>query len=257
MLVQLALHFDWRIGFTAVLVPGIVTALLVSILIHEPVRSDAKPLIKDAQDGAAPGPLNGVLHLRNVWLCAGLCCFYVAYLNAGFTFLPLYYINIRHFSSQEMSLLMGVLGISAVLFAYLLPAASDRLGRRPVMMVSSLLSAVSPLAALYVSSPIGLLASLMLIGWAMSGTVSLIASIIPAETVPPNRLSTTIGLIIAIGVIVGGLAGPGAAGWIADHWGLRAPLLLQVGYAAGALLFSTALIETLPRNTQTKPCAQT
>jgi MFS family permease len=179
-----------------------------------------------------------------------LCCFYVAYLNAGFTFLPLYYINIRHFTSQRMSLLMGILGISAVLFAFLLPAASDRLGRRPVLMAAGLLSVLSPMAALFVTGPIGLLASLMLIGWAMSGTISLIASTIPAETVPPNHLSTVIGLIIAVGVIVGGLAGPGIAGWVADHWGLRGPLLLQTGYAAATFLLATWLVESARRSAQ-------
>lgn len=249
VLVQLTLHFGWRIGFATVLVPGLITALLIATFIHEPVTTRS---VANIGHGARHGRLTGILHLRNLWLCAGLCCFYVAYLNAGFTFLPLYYINIRHFSSQEMSLLMGVLGISAVLFAFILPAASDRLGRKPAMIASSLLSTVSPLAALYVSGPIGLLAPLMMIGWALSGTVSLIVSIIPSETVPPNGLSTAIGLIIAVGVIVGGLAGPGAAGWVADHWGLRAALLLQVGYAVGALLSSLALIETRP-----KPCAPT
>jgi ACS family hexuronate transporter-like MFS transporter len=250
LLVQISLHSGWRMGCLAVLVPGLLTALMVTTLIREPVTVDTRSPLAKPEGRPRHERLSRVLHLRNIWLCAGLCCFYVAYLNAGFTFLPLYYINIRHFSSQQMSLLMGILGISAVLFAFLLPAASDRLGRRPVLMASGLLSVLSPMAALFVTGPIGLLASLMLIGWAMSGTISLIASTIPAETVPPNHLSTVIGLIIAVGVMVGGLAGPGVAGWVADHWGLRGPLLLQAGYAGATFLLATGLVESARRSAQ-------
>ena len=244
LLVQISLHFGWRMGCVAVLAPGLLTALLVAIVIREPGIAAAKPLRARPEDRARHDRPAGVLRLRNIWICAGLCCFYVAYLNAGFTFLPLYYINARHFSSQQMGILLGVLGIAAVLFAFLLPAASDRLGRRPVLMASGLLSMISPLAAIFVAGPIGLLAPLMLIGWAMSGTASLITSTIPAETVPSHQLSTVIGLIICVGVIIGGLVGPGEAGWVADHWGLRGPLLLQASYAVAAFLLASGLIES-------------
>ena len=255
VLVQLALHFGWRTGCAAILAPGMLTALLVAVVIREPAMAASEPSAPTANPGSTANPgatatptetaprarSAELLRFRNVWICAGLCCFYVAYLNAGFTFLPLYYINVRHFPSQQMSALMGVLGISAVLFAFLLPFASDRLGRRPVLMVSGFLSVLGPLAALYVSGPLALLAVLMMIGWAISGTVSLIASTIPAETVPPQHLATAIGLIIAVGVIIGGLAGPGVAGWVADHQGLGGPLLLQAGYAVATFILAAGL----------------
>jgi len=247
VLVQVALHFGWRAGCMAVLGPGMLTAILVAAVVREPVPGELRPPA-EGQPRAEPSPstanrgrLTELLRLRNVWICAGLCCFYVAYLNAGFTFLPLYYINVRHFPSQQMSALMGVLGISAVLFAFLLPVASDRFGRKPVLMVSGCLSVLGPLAALFVSGPIALLASLMLIGCAISGTASLITSTIPAETVPPQHLATAIGLIIAVGVIIGGLAGPGIAGWVADTRGLGGPLLLQAGYAVATFILAAGL----------------
>jgi len=241
VLVQVALHFGWRAGCVAVLGPGLLSALLVAVVVREPAPTKMQPPAERSAATANRGRLSELLRLRNVWICAGLCCFYVAYLNAGFTFLPLYYINVRHFPSQQMSGLMGVLGISAVLFAFLLPVASDRFGRRPVLMVSGCLSVLGPLAALFVSGPIALLASLMLIGCAISGTASLITSTIPAETVPPQHLATAIGLIIAVGVIIGGLAGPGIAGWVADTQGLGGPLLLQAGYAIATFILAAGL----------------
>lgn len=237
VLVQMSLHFGWRVGCAAVLGPGMLTALLVAAVVREPLPTE----VQRPAATAGRGRLLELLRLRNVWICAGLCCFYVAYLNAGFTFLPLYYIHVRHFPSQQMSLLMGVLGIAAVLFAFLLPVASDRLGRRPVLMASGCLSIVGPLAALLVPGPLPLLASLILIGCAISGTASLITSTIPAETVPPQHLATAIGLIIAVGVIIGGLAGPGIAGWVADTQGLSGPLLLQAGYAVATFILAAGL----------------
>jgi len=148
---------------------------------------------------------------------------------------------------------MGLLGISAAFFGVLLPALSDRWGRKPVMVLSSSVGIACPLVAAYFFGPIALLAVFLFVFWAFSGSGSLIVSTIPSETVPPRSVSTAMGLIFAVGMIGGGLAGPAIAGWSADHWGLRAALMLQAGCAAAAVLASMALRETLPRKINMRP----
>jgi MFS family permease len=81
----------------------------------------------------------------------------------------------------------------------------------------------------------------------MPSTGGLIMGTIPSETVPTRSISTAIGIIVGLGVLVGGLVGPTFAGWCADHWGLRAPLLLQAGCAVVAAVASVGLRETAPR----------
>lgn len=246
VLVQIASLYEWRTGFFIVILPALACALLIARFVGEPQRAIASHRsVADRSNGG--GRISEALTLRNVWLCAALCCLYVVYMNLGFTFLPLYYVNVRRFSAEQMSFLMGLLGISAVLYALVLPLIANRVGRKPVMIVASGLSLICPLAALYFDGSTALLALLLLVGWALSGSATLFAATIPAETVPAGSLSTVIGLIIALGVLIGGLAGPSLAGWSADRWGLQAPLLLQVAAAVAAAAVSAALHETAPR----------
>jgi len=245
VLVGLASAYGWRTGFFVIAVPGLLCALLVARFVREPMA--AKSADSRVTASAPRGRLAEVLRFRNVYLCAVLVCCYVAYLSLGFAFLPLFYVNAKQFSPQQMSLLMGLLGVSAALFGVLLPALSDRMGRKSVMILSSALGILCPLTAIYYLGPIAALAILLFVGWAFSGSGSILMSTIPSETVPVRSISTAIGLIVALGVVGGGLAAPAVAGWSADHWGLRAPLILQAGFAAAAVLASLALRETAPR----------
>ncbi len=53
-------------------------------------------------------------------------------------------------------------------------------------------------------------------------------------------------MIIAFGVLVGGLVGPSLAGLAADRWGMGAPLQLLMGCAVLSAVLSLALRETAP-----------
>jgi MFS family permease len=249
VLVRMASTYGWRSGLFVVAVPGLLCALLVACCVSEPKTIKAGDNCVDASQ-LAGGRLAEVLRFRNVYLCAVLCCCAVAYLDLAGAFYPLFYVNVRQFSPQQMSFLMALLGVSSALFGVLLPTASDRFGRKPVMVISSLLGIVCPLIAIYFLGPIATLAVLLFVGWAFTGSGSVFMSTIPSETVPARSISTAMGLIIALGTIVGGLVGPAIAGWSADHWGLRAPLILQAGCAVGAVLAAMALRETAPRKTK-------
>ena len=146
-----------------------------------------------------------------------------------------------------MSFLMGLLGIAAALSGVLLPTLSDRIGRKPVMVLSGALGITFPLVALYFVGPLTALALLLCVTWAFSGTPSIFTATIPSETVAARSISTAMGLIIGVGTIGGGFAGPAIAGWSADRWGLQAALLIQAGCAAAAALAAAGLRETAPK----------
>jgi MFS family permease len=245
-LVKLASMYGWRVGFFVVAVPVVLCALLTARFVREPTALKLDGSIVKASS-ARGGPLKEVLQFRNVYLCAVLLCCYLVYVNVGFVFYPLFYIGVKQFSAQQMSYLMALLGISAALFGVLLPAISDRIGRRPLLVMASALGIGSPLLGLYFVGPIAPFAVFLFVFWVFSGSGSLFSSTIPSETVPVESMSTAMGLIFALGTLVGGLAGPAMAGWSADRWGLQAPLILQAGCAAIAVLASMALGETAPR----------
>jgi MFS family permease len=244
--VKLAQLYGWRAGFFVVLIPGVICGILMARFIREPTANDI--VVHDGTVAAAKadsqGSLVEVLRFRNVWLCALITCFFVAYMTLGFQFLPLFYVNARQLSAQEMSLLMSVLGASAVLFGVVLPSISDRVGRKRVVVAAHVLSAACPLAALYYAGPLVGLATFMFVGSASQGAASIFTATIPSETVPARVISTAVGIIFALGVLVGGLLGPTIAGWGADRWGPQIPLLLQAACAIAAALVATALRET-------------
>jgi MFS family permease len=144
-------------------------------------------------------------------------------------------------------MLMSVLGISSMALGIILPAISDRIGRKPLAIVSSIVGMVCPLAAAYYSGPIALLALLTCIGWAPAGAATLFFATIPSESVPARLISTVIGFIVGTGTVVGGVVGPSVAGWSADRWGLNTALLVQVGCAAILTIVSLMLRESAPR----------
>jgi MFS family permease len=141
---------------------------------------------------------------------------------------------------------MATLGASATVCAFLVPALSDRFGRRPVIVIFCLIGMICPLAVLYFHGSIYVLGALMFLGWSASGVFPLFMATIPSETVSHRQIATALGLIMGTGEILGGFASPPLAGMIADRTNLSAPVLMQVGCALLAALLALLLAETAP-----------
>jgi MFS family permease len=249
LMVWLAEQYGWRSGFFAVAVPGLICVALVIRFLREP-----SPLEIRTHDVRPGGPerapeLIEALRVRNIWLCALCGGLFLAFTTIGVGFMPLYYVKVRHFSPHQMSLLMSVLGVSSLILGFGLPALTDRIGRKPVAVVGTLLGMLCPLAAVYTGGAIPVLAVMMFFGWSPGGTYSLFMSTIPAESVSARTMSTAMGFILAASTL-GGFVGPMLAGWSADRWGLAAPMLLLAACSAAMGAASLSLRETAPRRRQ-------
>ena len=244
VLVAIASHYDWRLAFFVAGITGLMAAWLIWKYVKEP-KAVIAPVAKTL---TAPGndALRDLLRYRNVWLSMLIACFYVAWMVLGWAFMPVYYMNERHFSSTEMGILMSVLGASATICSYIVPALSDRLGRRTVVVVFSLIGALTPLAALYFDGPFWMLCVILFLTWSASGVAPIFMATIPSETVPAHRIAACVGLVMGMGEIVGGVLSPIAGGWLADIAGLSAPLMLQAACAVVVGLLGLWLHETAP-----------
>jgi hypothetical protein len=78
------------------------------------------------------------------------------------------------------------------------------------------------------------------------GCFTLFMSTIPAETVPPAAMASTLGLIMGVGELIGGFIAPTAAGFAADRYGLFVTMWIAAGGALLAGVASMFLIETAP-----------
>lgn len=250
LLVAIASHYHWRLAFIVAGIPGLNAACMIWKYVREPKEvAISQPHSPSASQPVAAGSLVELLRYRNVWLSMLIACFYVAWMVLGWAFMPVYYMNERLFGSTEMGILMSVLGASATLCSFIVPALSDRLGRRVVVVVFSLIGALTPLAALYFQGPFWMLCAVLFITWSASGVAPIFMATIPSETVPVHRIAACVGLVMGMGEVVGGVLSPVLGGWLADLHGLGAPLLLQAGCAIVVGVLGLGLIETAPLRT--------
>jgi YNFM family putative membrane transporter len=140
-------------------------------------------------------------------------------------------------SALALSVSTGVLAVSMLVAGIV----SDRIGRRPVMVVSLMSSALLTLATALVDDWSTLLVLRTLLGLSLSG-VPAVAMTWLVEEMDSRSLGLAMGLYIG-GNAVGGMSGRLIAGVVADHWGWRMGIA-AVGVIA--LLATVVLWTQLP-----------
>jgi len=244
VLVAIAEAYHWRTAFYVAAIPGLICAFLCWKVVREP-----KPHPIAVVEEPAASEKMGVLQMfryRNIILCAVMCCFMVAWMILGWVFLPFVYANHLNLPAQQSSVLMALLGISAAVFAFIVPGLSDKLGRKPVVVAFSLIGVLYPLAVLnYTGSPV-LLGAIIFIGWSASGVFPIFMATIPSETIPSKYVATSLGLIVGVGEVVGGGFGAPLAGKLGDLYGPTAPMYMAMACAVMGALLALGLKETAP-----------
>lgn len=244
VLVWLAQNYGWRTAFYLAGIPGLILAFLIWRFISEPPHSE--PAARQRPDGLSPWAM---LRHRNVWVCSIVSCFAVGSSVVGSIFMPLYLDGPRAIDPATWKWMMAVVGLCPGVGAVVITALSDRIGRKPPMIVGGLMMALGPLALLYVDGTPALLTVLMFIGWMGMGIFPLFMGVVPAETLGAARAGTAMGLVVGIGELSGGVVGPLVAGRMGDAFGLNAALWLQIGLAIAGGLTALLLTETNPRVT--------
>ena len=243
LLVAFATAYGWRHAFFLAAVPGLVAAALMWKLVREPEPSAVETRTRDA--GA--WTLRQAFAERNVLICAVMGVLLVSYLVVCWAFMPLYLTQVRKYDPQTMGWLMGTLGISATIGAFLISALSDYIGRRPLLIAMPLIAIILPLGALYFDGSVWVLAGIFFVGWGVNGVFPMFMATVPSESVDPRHLATVLGVCMGTGEILGGVLSPFLAGFAADRVGLQAPLWIMFGLTIAAGLLAFGLRETAPR----------
>ena len=241
VLVGFATAYGWRHAFFLAGAPGLLAALAMVWMIR--AEEPTAPL---AGARATNVELRSVLLDGNVVRCALLSIAFVAYLVMTWTFMPLYLVNVRHYDAATMSWLMGILGIAATLYSFIIPGLSDRVGRRPVMIVVPVLAFILPLGALFYSGPIWGLAAMFFVGWSFTGIMPLFMATVPSESVAAAHIGGALGLCMGGSEILGGVLAPFTGGYAADRIGLEAPLWGLLAFALLGAVAALGLRETAP-----------
>lgn len=248
---QLAARYGWRPAFLLAAVPGFIVGLVLVVFLREP-RADA---LERAPTGWAG--LRLVLRTRNIVVSIATGTLFGAWIAIMSVFGPLFLTGAYRLPVTVMGALVGLSGLGGFLGSILIPALSDRFGRRPAASVAFLLLGGSSLLLVLIG-PNPLLIGLT--WWFFSlgqGASPLIGGVIPTESLPMALGATAVAVPAFALETVGGTTGPVLAGAAADAFGAAAPLWIAGGLALAAALVSLLYAETAPRRTKPAGLATT
>jgi MFS transporter, ACS family, hexuronate transporter len=240
VVVAIALAVGWRNAFMIVAIPGFVMAALLAWLVREPHHLDKHP--KPTLAGA-----RALLADRNIMVCVLLSILLVAYLVVFAVFTPFYLEGARGIAPDKWRWIMASSGLASIAIAFIVPGLSDRIGRKPVAVVASLLGICAPLGAMWVDgSSMWDYYLVFAAGSAITGVFPLAMATIPSEVVKPGLTATALSLTMGTSEIIGGVSAPALAGRASVAYGLTAPLWIVAGLAVAAAVVALLLRETAP-----------
>jgi MFS family permease len=232
---QVAARWGWRAAFFVAGIPGLLMGLLLWKFVKEPATEAGA-----ARETPAFSEYISILRYRNIRLCCLGAAGFMSWLFAVNVFAPLYITEVAHEPPTTAGFLLGASGLGSFFLAFLLPALSDRWGRKPVLLLMAALSAVVPLAflvpVLYVHPM--LLALIVFAANCGQAIASIVLVLVPTESVPAQFRATSIGLATLAGEIMGATAAPLLAGALAERYGLGVTMWLAA--AGSGLLFVSA-----------------
>ncbi len=247
ILVAMATHFGWRTAFLLAGIPGLIIAFVIYRYVREPTidqaTSDVKGQIPSGKSGSAWSSIKAIIKVRNVRLCIAIVSCSIAWHVLILAFLPLWVTNELNITPSKMSIFLALIGLAGVVSAIIVPALSDRIGRKPTIILFAAIGVLAPLGPVFLqSSPI--LFGLLIFGGAfMLGAFPLMMATVPMESVKPIQRATTCALVIGTGQILGGVCGPVIGGILADQFGAETPLYLSAALAAAASVIALMLVE--------------
>jgi MFS family permease len=243
---QLLQIVRWQSVFSFVAVPGLIVAVLSWLVLRDPSAENLRE--QTLTHDIRRHQWREVFLYRNVCLNVGimLCCIIILVVTTAM--FPSYLTDYLHIEPSKMGFVLSAIGFGAGVGTIVLPAISDWIGRKPVMIVGAL-AGVAFITALSFAGPSPVLLFVLLFGthFCNFGLICLIVGPLSTESVPALLMTTASGIVIGIGEFFGGGIAPILAGYIAQHFGIQQALRFGIAALAGAFLLSFGLNETAPR----------
>jgi MFS family permease len=223
---------SWHWVFVIVLVPGLIIAALQAKVL----RPD-RPVPATGQAGKFKW--RDVMRYRNVLPGALIqaCCLSVLVVLSAF--MPNYLTDHLKLSLDSMGMALAGLGVGSCVGVVALPALSDRLGRKPVVIgaLRGVCIAVGVLMNVGANT-LALFLALAAITLFVAGVICIMVGPLAIESVPLELGATATGFIIGIGELIGGAVAPVVTGGVAVHAGIPVIIKIALGIAVVGLVIA-------------------
>lgn len=232
LMTGLANTLGWRFAFLAIAIPGPFVALAVWSVTRPRDPAGAVALLERLD-------LRAALRLaarRNILLGVIGAITLIGSTVAASAFLPLYVASLPAFSTGNNVIFFIGLGLIHSVGGIVVPALSDRLGRRACAVAACLCSTAAPIAVAMMSISAWWVIPVVLLSFVAAGAFTLMVYVVPGETVPPQMAASTFSVLLFVGEIIGGATAPTLAGWVADRHGLASAQLVCAALAGVAFL---------------------
>lgn len=240
---------SWRWVFVLVSVPGFLVAWLLYRVLREP-RATAQSV---QPEHVPETRWTTVLRQRNVLLNIACMFCMLTCLFVSSVMLPNYLTDYLHMGMQQMGFVMSAIGFGGFFGMVLMPALSDRLGRKPVALLSCLATGLALWLMIQTGAePVKLFLLLFATTFFNFSMICMTVGPLTSESVPPALVSTATGLVVGIGEVFGGGVAPALAGYIAQHHGIENTLYLALSGAVLGLVVALFLRETAPHRVMAK-----
>jgi DHA1 family tetracycline resistance protein-like MFS transporter len=146
-------------------------------------------------------------------------------------------------SPSVVGLLVSVYALCQLLAGPVLGQISDRIGRKPVLMVSQLGTFVGFLVLAFAPNLAFVFLGRIIDGLT-AGNLSIAQAYIADVTAPKNRAKAF--AIIGIAFGIGFLIGPGASGYLSSHYSFQVPIFCAAGLSLLSILGTIFLLPAVP-----------
>ena len=246
---QLLKIMPWHAIFAVVTLPGLIVAWLLWKVLRDTRVSTAgaHTTVRDATTHR----WSDVFRYRNIRLnIVGMLCWLTCLVVLSALF-PNYLIDYLHLGMQQMGYVLSAIGFGGMLGTLTLPALSDKIGRKPVMILCVIGAAIFlTLLSRTGANPTPLFFYLMFTLMFVFSMITLTVGPLSAESVPAALMSSASGLVVGVGEVFGGGIAPVIAGYVAKHFGIQyiltlGMIALAIGFVVAISIKETVLAEDL------------
>jgi len=184
---------------------------------------------------------NPSVYNRQFWLlCASSLLFFASF-NMLIPELPAYLTSLG--GAQYKGLIISLFTVTAMVSRPFSGKMADKVGRKPVMIIGSMVCFFSSMLYPAISTVFGFLLLRLVHGFSTGFTPTGLTAYL-SDIIPANKRGEAMGLLGTAGT-VGMAAGPAIGGAVANNFGLDAMFYTSSGFAISSILIVMGVKETL------------